>query len=65
MKTIYVDCRRDGKLIATYDFGWPITAVPGPLPERNTMTSQAKDALTSQRLAFPPYDGIEFVVRYP
>ena len=65
MKKIFVDCWRGGKLIASYEFGWPIGLLPGAPPERNRLIDQAKSLLTSNRIASPPYDGITFGVRYP
>jgi hypothetical protein len=39
--------------------------VPGLPPERNKLIEEAKSNLTTERLAFPPYEGITFDVRYP
>jgi isopropylmalate/homocitrate/citramalate synthase len=65
MKKAFVDCRRNGQSIRVYDFGLPDTLGPTVPPERKELIDQAKTALTNERLAFPPYDDIEFDVRYP
>ena len=65
VKKIFVDCRRDGRSLRIYEFGWPIAVVPGPSPERNKLIDEAKNNLTTDRIAFPPYAGITFDVRYP
>ena len=65
VKKILVDCRRNGESIRVYDFGWPIGMVPGPPPDRNSLIDEAKSNLTTERLAFPPWEDIEFEVYYP
>jgi hypothetical protein len=65
VKKIFVDCRRGGKLIASYEHGWPIAVLPVPAPDRKLLIDQAKSQLTTDRLASPPYDDITFEVRYP
>jgi hypothetical protein len=62
---IFVDCRRDGKLIASYEYGLPIGLLPGTPPDTRSLIEQSKSQLTTDRVAFPQYDGITFRVRYP
>ena len=61
METVYVECSRDGTVIRTYDFGY--ARAPGlALPTHEHLIEQTKSNRTSERLAFPPYDGITFRV---
>jgi hypothetical protein len=39
--------------------------MPGILPDGRDLRSEAQSQLTNDRLAFPPYDDISFLVRYP
>jgi hypothetical protein len=65
MKTIFVDCLRDQKIIASYPLSWGITIGPSSPPSRNQLIDEAKTNLVSERLAKPPFDGIEFRIRDP
>jgi hypothetical protein len=61
--TIFVDCFRDGTLMRTYDFLCPATLGPTTPPRDEDLILEAKNNLSTERLAAPPYDGIRFVVR--
>ena len=65
LKVIRVHCKQGGKTIRSYDFGYAETAVPSNLPDREAIIADAKNNLVQERIAFPPYDGIEFEVIYP
>jgi len=65
VEPIFVHCMRAGKIIATYEFGWAVGMVRSAPPERDGLISQAKAQLTTDRLAFPPYEDVTFEVRYP
>ncbi len=65
VKTIWVDCIRDGKVIASYDFGFGVTVGPSALPAQEGLIDDAKNNLVSMGLAKPPFAGITFKVRYP
>ena len=65
VRKIIVECRRGSELIATCEYGSPIPMVPGILPDGSDLKSEAQSQLTNDRLAFPPYDDISFLVRYP
>jgi hypothetical protein len=59
-----VDCKRGGKLLATYEFAQAETAAgPPPQPTRESLEKDAKANLIQQGLAFPPFDGITFHIR--
>jgi hypothetical protein len=60
---VYVDCIKDGNIIATYDFRVDGTIAAPPRYNRKELENAAKDALTTQRLAFPTYEGILFQYR--
>jgi len=63
MDDYYVDCRRNGELIATFVFSVPHSiAAPGMAPVTE-LIDQAKAGLTNFGHAKPPYDGIEFSIR--
>jgi len=64
VKKIWVHCKRDGQVIASYDFGLAESLGPSSPPERSALILEAKTNLTNQGIAFPPYDGITFDVRY-
>ncbi len=64
MRRAFVDCWGGGKIIATYDFGLPQAILPGKSPDNAELIEEARSQLTNDRLAFPPYDGITFKVRY-
>ena len=64
MRQVFVECWSGGKLIKTYDFGVPDAILPGKPPGPDALVGEAKTMLTNDRLAFPPYDGITFKVRW-
>jgi hypothetical protein len=60
----FVDCKRGGWLVATYEFAQAITlAGPPPQPDHELLEMQAKNNLAQERLAVPPFDGITFHIR--
>lgn len=61
--TIFVDCIREGTLIRTYDFLCPGTVGPTAPPSDEELIRGAKENLSNERLASPPFDQIIFVVR--
>lgn len=63
LKKVFVDCVHDGRVIASYQFGYGETTAPTAPPTHQSLVAKAKTNLTNERLAFPPYDGIEFKVR--
>ncbi len=63
VKPLYVDCLRDGVVIKTLELGEPIGMLPGTLPDQKALEAQAQEALTNDRVAFPPYEGITYRVR--
>jgi hypothetical protein len=65
VKQVRVDCVRDGQVIASYDFGYGETLGPSVPPSHQALVAGAKENLTSLGVAFPPYAGIEFKVRWP
>jgi hypothetical protein len=64
-KQVFVDCVRDGQVIASYDFGYAETLGPSMPPSHQSLIAEAKSNLTSQAIAHPPYAEIEFKVRWP
>ena len=61
----FIDCKRGGTLLATYEFSQGDTlAGPPPQPARELLEKQAKENLAQQRLAFPPFEGITFHIRH-
>jgi hypothetical protein len=65
LKRVFVDCVRDGQVIASYDFGYGETIGPSLLPGHQSFIAEAKSNLTSEAIAYPPYAGVEFKVRWP
>ena len=65
VQQVFVDCVRDGQVIASYDFGVPEAQLPSMPPSNQSLISEAKTNLTNLGVAFPPYVGIEFNVRWP
>jgi hypothetical protein len=64
MKTAIVGCKRDGKSIASYKFGYGGALLTGPVPPADKLIADAKDNLLNDRIARPPYHGITFEVRF-
>jgi hypothetical protein len=65
LKRVFVDCVRDGQVVASYDFGYAETQGPSMPPNHQSLIAEAKTNLTNQAIAYPPYAGIEFKVRWP
>jgi len=66
IKKIWIHCYRDGAPLRSYDFGVPVPADPSAFqwPSREPLEAAAKTQLTTERLAFPPYDGIRFEIEH-
>jgi hypothetical protein len=64
VRKVYVDCVRGGQVIASYDFAYGETLGPSAPPSHQQFVAGAKENLTSLGVAFPPYAGIEFKVRW-
>jgi len=66
IKTTWVHCYRDGTLLRSYDFGapLPVDASAFQWPSRESLEAEVKTNLTTERLAFPPYEGIRFEIEY-
>lgn len=60
---MHVDCLRDGKLIRTYDFLCPASLATPSSPDSEELILEAKGNLSTEGLAIPPYEGIQFKVR--
>lgn len=61
---VTVECRLNGKLIKTYDgMGYGRTLGPSAPPPDESFINEAKNALTNDGLARPPYAGFQFKVR--
>ena len=67
MKTIWVRCYRGKALLRSYEFGVAEPMDPRKVapPNQKDLIDQAKSSLTTERIAFPSYEGIEFKVEYP
>jgi hypothetical protein len=65
MKKVFVNCRKDGKIIASYELGYGITLGLSAAPTRQQAIEEAKVNLSNERIAIPPFAGIEFDVQYP
>lgn len=63
VRPIFIDCFRDGMLLKTYEYGEPIGSIPGKPQSDEKLKEEAKNDLTNDGLAFPPYDGIRFAIR--
>jgi hypothetical protein len=61
--TVYVDCLRDGKLVRTYVFLCPASLAAPALPDGERVVLEAKENLSTEGLAKPPFEGIKFTVR--
>jgi hypothetical protein len=66
LRTVWVHCYRDGKLLASYDFKYaiPLDARSFERPFDESFRSQARDALTNAGLAGPPYLGVSFKLEF-
>jgi hypothetical protein len=64
MKRAIVACKRDGKYIASYEFGYGSALMASPTPPGEKLIADAKNNLSSEGKARPPYDGITFEVRF-
>jgi hypothetical protein len=60
--TVIVKCRRGKELIASYPLSYARTIGPSSPPPTETFVAEAKSNLTTEGLAFPPYEGIKFEV---
>ena len=59
-----VDCRRGPEVIASYELPQAETlAGPPPQPVREALEKDAKENLSLQGLAHPPFDGVTFHIR--
>lgn len=65
LKQVFVECVRDGQVIASYSFGYAETLGPSMPPSHQSLIAEAKTNLTNQAIAYPPYAGIEFKIRWP
>jgi len=67
MRQILVHCFRGDTLLRSYEFGWPETLNDAAVsrPTRGRLEEDAKNNLTNEGLAWPPYDGIKFKIDYP
>ena len=65
VQTIWVDCIRDGNIIASYKFGYGNTVGPSALPAQHGLIDDAKSNLVLMGVAEPPFTGITFKVHYP
>jgi hypothetical protein len=63
MATAYVKCLKDGEELITYDFGYADNFGVAK-PTHESLVNEAKSQLTTDRLAFPPYDDVTFRVTY-
>lgn len=63
MHDYYVDCRRDGELIASFIFSVPHSIAARDMGDATELINEAKAGLTHFGHAKPPYDGIEFSIR--
>lgn len=61
----FIDCIREGKVIASYPVGIPIGLLPGAPVDMRALEDGAKTQLTNDGIAFPPWEGITFGLRDP
>jgi hypothetical protein len=59
---VYLKCWRGSQLLANYEFTVPASQAALPVLDRSALIAEAKSNLTTERLAFRPYDGIRFVI---
>lgn len=62
-ETYWIDCTLNGAVIASYPFRVPSSLAAPPTPDHAAMIADAKENLTNQGIAFPPYAGIAFPMR--
>jgi hypothetical protein len=63
---IKVVCLRDGQIIGSCEIPCVVnTRVPTPPPDKQYLIDEAKRYLTTVRIDFPPYAGIDFKIEYP
>ena len=60
----FIDCHQNGIVIASYPIGIPITALPSAPLDMKKLEEEAKSQLTTDQIAFPPYEGITCQIRY-
>jgi hypothetical protein len=67
MRAIWVHCYHVGSLMKSSDFGLGETPddTAVQLPTGESLEAQAKSNLTTERLAFPPHEGISFSIEFP
>lgn len=63
VRHVFIDCLKHGKVIASYPIGIPIALLPGAPPDTKKLEEEAKSQLTTDRIAFPPYEGITCQMR--
>jgi hypothetical protein len=56
---------RDQTVIACYRLSHELTLGPSSPPLREQFIRAAQEKLAAQGLAYPPFEGIEFVIRDP
>jgi hypothetical protein len=67
MRTIWVHCHKSGTLLRSYDYGKPeaLNDAAHKPPTRESLEDAAKNDLTNEGLAAPPYTGITFKIEFP
>ncbi len=63
MDDYYVDCHRDGELIASFIFSVPHSIAAPGTADATELIDEAKAGLSNFGLAKPPYDDIKFSIR--
>lgn len=61
-RTVYIKCWQGSRLLRTYDFLVGGSQASPPIIEPDTLKAEARSNLTTEHLAFPPYDGIRFEI---
>lgn len=64
MDDYIVECQRNGEVIASYTFSVPHSIAAPGMADATQVMEDAKAQLTTDRLAFPPYDDIKFSMRH-
>lgn len=57
---VMVRCWKGGSLLATYDFVVPGSLAAPAVLNQEKLIAEAKENLTNEGRAFPPYEGITF-----